>query len=223
VVRGAGRLGAPIAALLGAAGVGRVRVADNEVARPCDAAPGGLTPADAFQPRRTAALAAVRRAAPEAEVGPVRPAEQPDVVVLTDADPIEPRLRDSLHRIGAAYLPVVVRESAAVVGPLVLPGRSSCPTCADLHRRDRDSAWPVLATQLSVPRQRQFEPCDVVLAAFATALATAQVLALLDGDHPATLEGALELRPPDWRVRRRGWPAHPHCGCGADRPARAAG
>lgn len=219
VVRGAGRLGAPIAALLGAAGVGRVRVADHELARPCDAAPGGLTPADAFHSRREAAFAAVRRAAPEVDVGPVQPAEVPDLVILTDSDPIEPRLRDSLHRMGAAHLPVVVRESTAVVGPLVLPGQYGCLTCADLHRRDRDPAWPALATQLSVPRHRQYEPCDVVLATFATALATSQALALIDGDQPATLEGTLELRPPDWRVRRRGWPAHPHCRCGADRPS----
>jgi len=117
------------------------------------------------------------------------------------------------------HLPVHIRESAAVVGPLVLPGVTGCLTCADLHRRDRDPAWPMLAAQLSVPRRRQREPADVVLAALAAAVAAMQALALLDGDHPATLDGTLELRPPDWRLRRRTWLPHPLCGCGASRPA----
>ncbi|HSV68164.1 MAG TPA: ThiF family adenylyltransferase [Mycobacteriales bacterium] len=217
-VHGAGRLGAPVATLLGAAGVGRVRVIDREMARPCDAAPGGLAPSDAFTPRLAAAMAAVRRAAPETEVGPIRPREVPDLVVLTGMDPVEPQVRAGLHRIGAPHLPVSIRESTAVVGPLVLPGLSSCLTCADLQRRDRDPAWPVLAAQLSIRRRRQTEPCDVTLAIFAASLAVLQALTLLDGGEPATLHGTLELRLPDWRVRRRTWPAHPHCDCGAGRP-----
>ena len=35
-----------------------------------------------------------------------------------------------------------------LVGPLVVPGVTSCLTCADLHRADRDSAWPAVAMQL---------------------------------------------------------------------------
>lgn len=38
-----------------------------------------------------------------------------------------------------------------LVGPLVIPGRTSCLQCADLHRTDRDAAWPAVATQLRVP------------------------------------------------------------------------
>jgi hypothetical protein len=57
-----------------------------------------------------------------------------------------------------------------------------------------------------------------VLATLAAAIAAAQALALLDGDDPATLDGSLELRLPDWRVRRRTWLPHPLCTCGAARP-----
>ena len=39
-----------------------------------------------------------------------------------------------------------------VVGPLVIPGLTSCLRCADLHRRDRDPAWHALAVQLTVAR-----------------------------------------------------------------------
>ena len=33
-------------------------------------------------------------------------------------------------------------------GPLVIPGVTSCLACADLHRSDRDAAWPAIAAQL---------------------------------------------------------------------------
>jgi len=218
-VHGAGRIGAPTAALLAASGVGRLAILDQHRSRPCDAAPGGIMPQDAYQPRAEAATAAVRRAAPEAEVGPLHPGQLPDVAVLTDPEPVEPELRRVLHRMRVPHLRVHIRETAAVVGPLVLPGISSCLTCADLHRRDRDPAWPVLATQLTVPRRRQREPADVVLASQAAAITALQVLALLDGDDPATLDGTLEVRLPDWRVRRRTWPPHPSCPCGASQPS----
>jgi len=38
-------------------------------------------------------------------------------------------------------------------------------------------------------------------------------LTFLDGGDPASIDGTLELRLPDWRLRRRSWPAHPDCDC----------
>ena len=46
------------------------------------------------------------------------------------------------------HLPVRVRDGAGLVGPLVVPGVTSCLRCADLHRSDRDAAWPAVAAQL---------------------------------------------------------------------------
>src|SRR5690606_6791987 len=63
-VRGAGRVGGVLAALLSGAGVGDVAVRDVGRVEPWDVAPGGL-PAEAVGDRRDeAARAAVRRAAP---------------------------------------------------------------------------------------------------------------------------------------------------------------
>ncbi len=44
--------------------------------------------------------------------------------------------------------PVRVRDGTGLVGPLVIPGMTSCLRCADLHRSDRDAAWPAVAAQL---------------------------------------------------------------------------
>jgi bacteriocin biosynthesis cyclodehydratase domain-containing protein len=100
------------------------------------------------------------------------------------------------------------------VGPLVIPGVTSCLRCADLHRRDRDPAWDVLAVQLAVPPHRGL-PSDVGVATVVAGIAALQALAYLDGEPVATRCGTLELHLPDWRLRRRSWPPHPACGCGA--------
>src|SRR5262249_32004714 len=58
-------------------------------------------------------------------------------------------------------------------------------------------------------------PSDVSLATLVAGLAAVQALAFLDGSDPATIEGTLEIQLPDWRLRRRSWPPHPECDCGA--------
>ena len=103
-----------------------------------------------------------------------------------------------------------------MVGPLVVPGLTSCLRCADLHRRDRDPQWSVLATQLALPR-RHGPSTDVVVATITAGVAALQALAFLDGADPAAVDGTLEVRLPDWRVRRRSWSPHPSCDCGLAR------
>lgn len=46
------------------------------------------------------------------------------------------------------HLLVSFDEQGATVGPLVVPGRTACAHCLDLHRRDADSSWVALASQL---------------------------------------------------------------------------
>jgi hypothetical protein len=97
-----------------------------------------------------------------------------------------------------------------VVGPLVLPGRSSCLSCAHLHRTDADPHWPAVARQLAGERPRS----SAVLSSIAACLAAGQVLDHIDGvARPDTVDGTLEWRVGDLAARRRTWPAHPNCGC----------
>lgn len=215
VVHGAGRVGVGVATLLAAAGVGRVHVADRGRVRPGDVGPGGFTAADVDRARAGAAAEALLRAAPEVRTGAAAPGRRPDLVVLAGTDPVEAELREVLHSASVPHLAAAVRETTAVVGPLVVPGGTSCLRCADLHRTDRDPAWPVVAAQLTGVRRRREEPCDVALASLAASLAALQVLARLDG-RPVPAAGAtLELGLADGRLRRRPWPPHRRCGCGA--------
>jgi hypothetical protein len=137
-----------------------------------------------------------------------------DVVVLVSSGPVDVRLRDDLVRRGTPHLFAGVQELSGLVGPLVLPGRSSCLRCQDLQRSSRDPCWPLLAAQFAARPRGYVDPCDTALAAIVAGYATWQVLAHLGGSStPPTVNGALEITPPDWQVRRRSWPRHPSCGC----------
>jgi bacteriocin biosynthesis cyclodehydratase domain-containing protein len=107
-----------------------------------------------------------------------------------------------------------VRGRVGVVGPLVVPGATSCLHCADLHRRDADPRWPRLATQLTASEP---PPSGATVTCLLTAATAAlQVLAYVDGTaRPGALEATIELHPPDLVPRLRRWPPHPACGCGA--------
>jgi hypothetical protein len=216
-VRGSGRTGPLVAAHLAASGVGRVRLAEQRAVRAQHSAPGGVLPSDEGRALELATADAVRRAAPGTATGPLPPHERADLVILACDEPIDPDHRERLHRSGVVHLVVQLSPGGGVVGPLVIPGLTSCLHCADLHRLDRDPAWTALAVQLSVPR-RHARTADVALTGVIAGLATQQALAFLDGDEPATVDGTLEQHPPDWRVRRRSWPVHPDCDCTGERP-----
>jgi hypothetical protein len=213
-VHGAGRVGATLAALLAAAGIGTVVVEDAGAARPADLAPGGLPVASLGARRQDALAKALRLVTPS--VRTTAPDRPPDVVVLSrDSGVADPRHGERLVRMGVVHLYAAVCDVTGVVGPLVLPGRSSCLRCHDLHRTDRDPAWPSLAAQLSGGGRDRVAACDVVLATAVAAHAGLQLLAFVDGDpRPPAVDGTLEIAQADGRVRRRSWVTHPACGCG---------
>lgn len=223
VIDGANRIGVPLAAILAASGIGRLSFLDSESVRRCDAAVGGLSPDDEGEPRTVAAQRAIRRISatgPGTEVA----ADLPDLIVLCQPWTVH----DPLHVAGplghSVHLAVAVRDGTVVIGPLVVPGQTSCLTCAERHRTDRDPRWPAVAAQLvAAPSLALHEPTSV-LAALAAALAAGQILDHLDGTRPPqVIEATLELKPPDWQLHRRRWPPHMDCGCLAATadPARA--
>ena len=211
-VHGRSRVATHLAAVLAAAGVGRVHCAGDGPAKLSHAVPGGVTVADEGQVLAAAAETALRRAAPEVDTAPLPVGERADLTVLAVDGPVPEERLTALHAVDAPYLAVTLGIDSGVVGPLVLPGLTSCLGCADHHRRDRDPAWSALAVQLTVGR-RHGPASAVAVATVLAGVAAQQALAFLDGGEPACVDGTLELRLPDWRLRRRSWPPHPECGC----------
>ena len=205
VVYGAGRIGAPLAALLAACGIGRVVPRDDELVRPADAAPGGVLAGATGETRGAAARRAISRFAPSTQTAEV-PGAEPTLAVIADGRSDVAALLAARH----PHLLVGTRDGIGVVGPLVRPGNSPCTRCLDLHRSDRDPQWAAVAAQL---RGMPSAGCDVLLAAALAVCAAMQVIALVEGHQPATVGGTLELAPPDWRWRRKSWSMHPRCEC----------
>jgi bacteriocin biosynthesis cyclodehydratase domain-containing protein len=192
-VHGDGKVGASLADLLAAAGVGQVRQA-------------GPPPGPASRGTRAPRPARRDRPAP----APARP----DLAILIGRYPQE--LQADLMRGQIPHLAVSAGEAIGMVGPLVRPGRSACLRCLDLARADRDPAWPLILAQLT-GREPDPPACDAPLAAAVAAQAAFQALAFIDraGPAAAVTNGTLELVLPGWQWRRRTWPPHPRCSCGA--------
>jgi hypothetical protein len=217
LVDGATRVGTPLAAVLAASGVGRVSIRDTGLTTAGDVVVGGLTAADEGRPRSLAAADAIRRASPLTDLRPLPSGAAADLVILARAWGASDPLVEEIHRSGVPHLVAAVRGQTGVVGPLVVPGATSCLRCADLHRRDADPRWPRLAAQLTATDPPASGATVTCLLTAATA--ALQVLAYLDGTgSPGTLDATIELRPPDHAPRLRRWPAHPACGCGAAGP-----
>jgi hypothetical protein len=138
-----------------------------------------------------------------------------DLVVLTDALSIEPRLLRDLHAAKVPHLAVRLRDGAGLVGPLVIPGVTSCLGCADLHRTDRDAAWPMLANQLRGVNGCADRPTVLATAA----LALEQVHRIVAGVRrqagplPSTWNTTWEVDVGSQAILARRWPRHPLCSC----------
>ena len=211
VVVGRGPLAVGVVTGLVLAGVGTVHTDTGGQVRTDDLGTGYLD-ADRGAERLVASRAAVARLVPGVRTGPPPLRLVPDLVVLADEIP-QPVVLTALHADAVAHLPVRLRDGIGVVGPLVLPGRSTCLSCIELQRAAQDEEWALAAAQLVGTAGRADPSC----VAATVGLATAQALAALDGAGPGppTLDATLELDTTAGTLHRREWSADPECHCRA--------
>ena len=140
-----------------------------------------------------------------------------DLVVLTDYLVSDPHLLRELRVAEVPHLAVRVRDGSGLVGPLVVPGVTSCLTCADLHRADRDSAWPAVAMQLRGVIGNADRPTVLATAALTLNQIQRIIVAVRAEEHagapPATLGTTLEVDVNANTITRRHWAKHPLCDC----------
>jgi bacteriocin biosynthesis cyclodehydratase domain-containing protein len=189
------RIGRAVARILSATGIGQVRLRRMPTKDLVEPSSDAVARAPGQHPR----------------VRPRTPV-RPDLVIL-----IGNRSEDraaQLTRDRVAHLAVTAGEAIGIVGPLVVPGKTTCLRCLDYIRAGNDKAWPLILAQV---RRRRPEPaaCDAVLTAAVAAQAAAQALTAVEAAPiaSAAANGTLELVLPDWRWRRRTWPRHPACPC----------
>jgi hypothetical protein len=204
---GAGPIGLPLARYLLESGVAELFVFDNQPPE------GVLYPTAGVLADRASALAAALDG--PAKVVPLshwsKPETQPVdlTVVVADGPEVDRVITEHLLRQDQPHLLVRSLGDAAWVGPLVLPGRTSCVRCADLTRRDADPEWPGVLSQLGRLRL----PVPDLLTGWAASVAATQALAFLAGRVPEAAGATLELTA-DLCTEVRAWPAHRQCGCG---------
>ncbi|AXE22871.1 ThiF family adenylyltransferase [Streptomyces globosus] len=224
VVRGSGRVGGVLAAVLAAAGVGRIEVLDGGRVEPADVAPGGLGPGSVGRLRAEAAAALVREAAPgraPRSAGRGGYETGPALVVVAPRDGLQswapdPGVAADWIATGVPHLYAGVLEGTGVVGPLVLPGVTACAGCMERERVDRDPAWPRMLVQWrSAHRRRTAAACDLGLATAVAGLAAAHALSFLDGELPASTAARWEAALPALHWERTAVAPHPDCPCAA--------
>jgi hypothetical protein len=115
------------------------------------------------------------------------------------------------------HLYVATWGRTAAIGPLVIPGMSSCLHCAHLHKRDADPLWPRLLVQLTHlrPDVEAIDTCLLHLAAaHATMTATGFIDAQGDPSRYATLLNRQRvIYAPEGESVEAPMPTHPLCGC----------
>jgi bacteriocin biosynthesis cyclodehydratase domain-containing protein len=213
VVHGSGRIAVSVATMLAASGVGWVHSVADGVVQAEDTGCGYLDE-DIGSPRGPAVKRAVRRCAPETRTNRLPPRRSPDLVILADVMVPEPRLAASLAAAGVPHLLVRATEGSGVVGPLIVPGRTCCLRCLDLHTMDVDPCWPVLATQLAAKPL----PADIASVHATAAFAVSQALRVLHGPANAadlpTWGSMIEIDPFTGCTRQTACTPHPQCPCG---------
>jgi len=132
----------------------------------------------------------------------------PTIVILADAPhPDVPQLFDG-RALDGPHVHVGARGRRAVVGPIVVPGVTSCLRCAHLHACDRDSSWPMLSIQWAQTPLPLLDPLLVHLAAAHAVLMTRRFV-----DGCATEDTAFEIDLGGDGVRYVDRPPHALCGC----------
>ncbi len=165
--------------------------------------------------------AAVRRVVTENGMQLAEQGKECDVTVL--CSPGHSRVIPTTITAGP-HLHVGTHGSVSVVGPMVVPGRTSCLRCAHLHLRDADPSWPLVAVQLQQHADTARAPVrDNLLVHLSATYALILLRAWIDQPEATArwgniaLETDLEAGTASLAPLVAGRPTHPSCGCTWDR------
>ena len=134
------------------------------------------------------------------------------LVVLADDVVTDPRLVSDLVRCGLPHLSVRIRDGNGVIGPLVVPGQSSCLRCADIIRSELDPHWLHLSAQLLGSAGH----AESAMIHASVALALAEIDSALSetaATYAASLSSTLEIALRPYRITTRRWPRQISCSC----------
>ncbi|OFE18071.1 hypothetical protein BA895_13150 [Humibacillus sp. DSM 29435] len=147
----------------------------------------------------------------------------PSLVVLVGAPALDPRSGDRWLASGTTHLPVSAAGRRTTIGPLVEGPAGPCLWCLDLHRADRDDAWPTVMAQLcpddatrltaSVRGAGPLHGVDLLTAAelHLTAGSVAVFVQSVLAGHRPPPGISIDICLPWPRTDHRRWAVHPRC------------
>lgn len=134
-----------------------------------------------------------------------------DVAFIVADYVIEPyRAADWLRR-EINHVPVVVGDTRVKIGPVLGTGHLSlCNHCVELYRRDRNPAWPVIASQLVG------KPAQLLTALHCNELSALLTRWVSDSSTiPLSRSEGLEYNPENGTYVKERFTFHPECSCQA--------
>ncbi|MCX6396477.1 MAG: hypothetical protein NTV23_08330 [Propionibacteriales bacterium] len=136
------------------------------------------------------------------------------VLVLSRGEPDRAPI-DLLVRTGTAHLVVRAVESEVLVGPFVVPGRTACLRCCDLHREEHDPGYAAQLHELLRTGRTDgvAEPLETTLAWIGLGLAVHDLLRYVEDEQPVAWSSIRRLRLHSGSDDLRTWPPHPDCSC----------
>lgn len=137
----------------------------------------------------------------------------PDLVVIADSPWLDPESAISYLNRGLPHLLIDARITEVTVGPLVIPGESSCLTCAERNLTGVDRSWPVMRKLIG---QHQKEQPDWLLLQLACTFAVLQITgAIASGDltKSALVNQRWRFRLPGPTIEVQSQPTNMFCSC----------
>lgn len=158
-------------------------------------------------------LAAARElGGPDAQVG--APTRRPSMVIVVRPHGLTLADVAGFMNSDVAHLPVVIGAGTATVGPLVVPGRTCCLRCVELHRCDVDPGWASVVAGLgaSAPTEPA-SPAHAGLRDVATGWAITTLASWAASETPWLAGRSVEVSLPAGAPLVRHWHPHRDCGC----------
>jgi hypothetical protein len=144
-----------------------------------------------------------------------RPPANTKLVVEVAERVLSPRRYLPLMGDDLAHLIVARDDDGLLLGPLVIPGRTPCLRCDDLHRAEADASWIATATQLhDLPTPRTPEELELV----AALLAADSMRGFLSGVDPEPGDARTVVRERITSPARDRLPVEFQVGCGCRVP-----
>jgi len=137
----------------------------------------------------------------------------PDLVIFTDQPWQTPEIAaDYLNR-GIAHLVIQPKISEVTVGPLVIPGKTSCLYCAEQQLLNVDKSWSVMRNLIG---QHEHDETDWLLLNLAVSYAIAQVVSAIgigDLSRSELVNTRWRFRLPGPRIESAPQPVNMFCSC----------